>query len=446
MTKVTLFLGSMAWLSGICGQPSDPHSYPEVGQPMPDLTIRNIQYFPKKEASLREFRGKWLLLDFWDVHCGACVASFPVTNDIQTKLGDKVQVMLVGVQDEENKIQPLYAKFREKHHLVMPCAFDSMLTNRLDIGAVPHLVLIDDKGVVQCITSIMNAADIQGFLDGKPPVLPRSYRRAHDDNPEMADGPAKYDFQKPFLVYGNGGRDTDYLFRSVLSAWSREKNEQFISNGGISDGPDKGVFQVLGAPLEWLFNYAYLGTYEVENSDTARYGKYCDKPILKIQDPSRFKFSFKTSSNLFSYSLTVPPSSATKELMEKAMQRDLETYFGYSAALEDQKCTYWKLVAKKDAKEGIHSKGGPGRMEGSAAAGYNVQNYPFVELIKWLRLYNNGKIFLDETGIAPKERVDLNLDCIPSDLEEVAKSLQAYGLDLVKTEKFMKVVVIRDKN
>jgi hypothetical protein len=54
--------------------------YPEVGKPCPDFTLHNIEYYSKKEASVKDFRGKWLILDFWNKGCGACIASFPKIN------------------------------------------------------------------------------------------------------------------------------------------------------------------------------------------------------------------------------------------------------------------------------------------------------------------------------------------------------------------------------
>jgi hypothetical protein len=52
------------------------------------------------------------------------------------------------------------------------------------------------------------------------------------------------------------------------------------------------------------------------------------------------------------------------------------------------------------------------------------------------------RTFLDETGI--QGNIDLEMDCIWTDLNDVKKELRKNGLDLVKGEKKLKVLVIRD--
>ena len=52
--------------------------------------------------------------------------------------------------------------------------------------------------------------------------------------------------------------------------------------------------------------------------------------------------------------------------------------------------------------------------------------------------------FIDETGIT--ENFDLKLDAVLTDIADIQRGLQKYGLDLEKSEKEMKVIVIRNKS
>jgi len=441
MKKLVLFLGFLVLIECLFGQTPDILSYPEVGKPMPDITIRNISYYPKKEASLKDFKGKWLLLDFWNIHCGACVASFPHVNVIQQKLADKIQIMLIGIQDEGGQIAPFYKKIKERQHLIMPCAFDSVLANRLDIYVAPHSILIDDKGIVQCITSSFSVLDIQGFLDGKAPILPKSYRRMHEDI-YVKDEHYDFDSEQPFLVKGNGGEDTGFLFRSILSLWDHNLHRQYISEMG--QDIRSGRFQVLGVPLEWLFNYAYFGRSDWGFIDTAFYGKYYVHPILEISDSSKFKYSFKYSRNIYSYSLIMPPEKCTIQSIKKALQRDLETYFGFQSRIEIRNCPCWKLVANKGAKEKLMTKGGAAYYKQLVFhASFVARNYPFKKLVDWIKSNQQDEIILDETDILGN--VDISMDCIPTDMEDLKKSLHVNGLDLILSERPMYALVIRDE-
>src|ERR1700737_2636278 len=68
----------------------------EVGKPCPNFVLHNIEYFPKTQASLKDFKGKWLVLDFWNRYCASCVNSFPKTNDMQKEFYNNVQFIYVG--------------------------------------------------------------------------------------------------------------------------------------------------------------------------------------------------------------------------------------------------------------------------------------------------------------------------------------------------------------
>ena len=136
------------------GQPIwiDSLAYPEVGKPMPNELIHNIHYFKKKQASIEDFKGKWLILDFWNTGCTACVASFPHVNEEMKEFKDKISFMLIGRQDIENKIPAMYERFRQKERLEMPCAYDSIICKRFNIWAGPTIIIIDPKGIVRGYT------------------------------------------------------------------------------------------------------------------------------------------------------------------------------------------------------------------------------------------------------------------------------------------------------
>src|ERR1700741_2826269 len=73
----------------------------EVGKPFPVTSFKKINYYPQSQLNLQNLRGKWVILDFWNIHCVTCIESFPKMNDLRENLKDSVEVILVGLQDKE---------------------------------------------------------------------------------------------------------------------------------------------------------------------------------------------------------------------------------------------------------------------------------------------------------------------------------------------------------
>jgi thiol-disulfide isomerase/thioredoxin len=407
--------------------------YPEAGKPCPDFVLHNIHYYSPKEATLKDFSGKWLVLDFWNKHCGACIGSFPKVSKLQQQFGDKVQFMLVGIEDKEQQIEPMYAKFREKEGLVMPCAFDSSLAKRWDIYTAPYIIVINPEGVVQAITYSLSASDVEGFLEGHPPRLPKAFR-VHEDE---IDTRIPYDPARPLLIQGNGGADSAFLFRSLLSGFDAFEQHNSIPDK-ITATVLQGRFQVLGVPLFMLYNYAYYGKPRPDSG--VRF-----QPVLDIKDSTVFQYSSKYSKELFCYSLTVPKAQANQSRLQSIMQRDLEVYFGYTAKIEEWEVPCWKLVATSDAAKHLQTKGGPEIFrEIIPKADFDAHNWPFKNFLQLLKYYNGGDDeIIDETGITGN--IDIEMHSILTDAGEVNKGLARYGLSLVRGKRPERVLVISDK-
>src|SRR6266487_544306 len=113
---VQSFAGAQPKASG------DDFNYPEIGKPCPDFTLNGILNYPKSKASLQDFKGKWLILDFWSRGCSACIASFPKLNELTKEFKDKAQIVLVGIDENDKLIRKMYEKFRQKYDLSLTTA------------------------------------------------------------------------------------------------------------------------------------------------------------------------------------------------------------------------------------------------------------------------------------------------------------------------------------
>jgi thiol-disulfide isomerase/thioredoxin len=441
--KNLILIGCMiSFITMLRAQNENQNIYPKIGKMCPDFTLHNIGYFSQKEATSNNFRGKWLVLDFWNKFCGSCVESFPKVSQRQKIFGEKVQFMMVAIQDPEGQIEPMYARFREKENLIMPCAFDSLLANQWGIGACPHIIIIDDKGIVQGITASLDSEQIQGFLNGEHPDLFHVF-----DPGDTVDHRISFDNGKPFLLNNNGGIDSEFLFRSILSRVNLSKQQSFAPEK-IDESVNTGRFQVVGVPLLYLYNYAYFGSlFPGGYVGDSTHGKYANEPILEMKDTSLFKYSYNHNRGLFAYSLIMPADKVTRAGFQKTMQNDLLNYFGYEVRVEYRKFPIWRLVATDEAKAKLKTKGGS-EIYKATKTGFTAQNWPFATLLSQLYFGFQKDIIYDETGITGNIDITMANDVWPKawvNIQDAKKALHACGLELMPDQKEMKVLVIKDK-
>lgn len=136
-----------------------------------------------------DLKGKVVLLDFWAVWCGPCIATFPHLREWQEEYGDKGLVIIgltsyykykwddtakkaVGTRNEEvshEDEQAMLVKFAEMHSLKHRFAIQDgrAMSEYYAVSGIPHVVVIDQQGKVQMVrvgSGEKNANDIGGLL------------------------------------------------------------------------------------------------------------------------------------------------------------------------------------------------------------------------------------------------------------------------------------------
>src|SRR5262249_16210105 len=117
-----------------------------------------------------DLKGKVVLLDFWAVWCGPCIATFPHLREWNEKYGDK-GLVIIGLTsyykwrwEEEGKKashsadevkhsdEPaMLVKFAESHNLKhrFAIAADDSLSEYYGVSGIPHVVVIDQQGKIR---------------------------------------------------------------------------------------------------------------------------------------------------------------------------------------------------------------------------------------------------------------------------------------------------------
>jgi thiol-disulfide isomerase/thioredoxin len=142
-----------------------------------------------KALTGKDLKGKVVLIDFWAIWCGPCIATFPHLRDWQEKYSDK-GLVIIGltrkynytwnadtgraskVKDENTTEQEheMLAHFAKHHQLkhVFGIQMDRAISDYYGVTGIPQVVVIDRKGKVRLIrvgSGDQNAHDVEAMLE-----------------------------------------------------------------------------------------------------------------------------------------------------------------------------------------------------------------------------------------------------------------------------------------
>jgi thiol-disulfide isomerase/thioredoxin len=140
-----------------------------TGDTLPHIALQKMLNHGKGKGNTSDFRGKGVILDFWDIHCPACIAAMPKLDSLQKLFSGQLQVVIVTNNSVKDVTQflsrlPKFAKLKFPYVLE-----DTLLSAFFPHTIIPHEVWISSSGKVKAITSHeeVTARNISAFLEGK---------------------------------------------------------------------------------------------------------------------------------------------------------------------------------------------------------------------------------------------------------------------------------------
>lgn len=117
----------------------------EIGDRAPDFTLPTID---GQETSLSQYRGKIVMLNFWQSSCPACVQETPYIQAVFDGWpGDKLKILAVSVEERPVFVQT----FLDTRGLTFPVLLDSdsAISNTYQVSSFPTTFFINADGIIK---------------------------------------------------------------------------------------------------------------------------------------------------------------------------------------------------------------------------------------------------------------------------------------------------------
>lgn len=122
----------------------------------PDFTLPDVS---GKQVSLSQFRGKWVVIDFWGSWCPWCIKGFPALKEAYKKYAGKLEVVGVDCNDPMDA----WKKALTKYELPWVNVYNAeqngpQLLESYGVEGFPTKVIVNPEGKIVNITSGENPA------------------------------------------------------------------------------------------------------------------------------------------------------------------------------------------------------------------------------------------------------------------------------------------------
>ena len=127
-----------------CASGSGP-TEARVGQQAPDFQLQNLD---GQSISLKEFKDKPVLINFWATWCGPCVYEMPFLQEIHNEWSGKGLVLLAINKGES---PATVSSFLQDQNLSIPVLLDTEQTvsQRYNVFGIPTTFFVDKDGIIQ---------------------------------------------------------------------------------------------------------------------------------------------------------------------------------------------------------------------------------------------------------------------------------------------------------
>lgn len=122
----------------------------------PDFTFENME---GKPVSLKDFRGKWVIIDFWGSWCPWCIKGFPKLKEAYAKYKPQLEIIGVACNDPKDKWEAAVKKYELPWiNLYNPEQGGGRLLEDYAVEGFPTKAIVNPEGKIVNITTGENPA------------------------------------------------------------------------------------------------------------------------------------------------------------------------------------------------------------------------------------------------------------------------------------------------
>jgi peroxiredoxin len=134
---------------------------PLIGKHAPDFILNSLD---GGTIRLSDYRGRWVMLDFWIWTCSACRKKLPMVQEIYTRIPKEELAILAIHHKGRESIIRTYVKGEQ---LTIPVLLDleAVACDLYNVHALPTFFIIDDDGIIQLIDpEFSSAEELEGII------------------------------------------------------------------------------------------------------------------------------------------------------------------------------------------------------------------------------------------------------------------------------------------
>jgi thiol-disulfide isomerase/thioredoxin len=456
----------------------------KAGDKMPDIPLGTVINNYTGKTRLSEFKGRLVILDFWNTYCTTCIATWPEMEALQRKFGTQIQIFLVNTIETKEQINKrliiLNKNKKGEKEIKIPTNLPVITGPREDllkifpIRTVPHHVWIDGAGTLRVIGPFQNtnAEKIEKLLAGKRIDFLNGNNNTPNYQPKIpyyklinwSIQPQEY--ISFFSLYNNNIAGTNvgiacnvtdtihqtvrntYINFPMYSLYYEYFNIRIghqINPNWFLFGPSTNEFSTGGRPEDFsLFLFSDTSIFSLKNNDGALTDKNYSKDKVCYEQITSIDMA----------------EDERKELMLYDLNNYYGKLYGVTASLEKHRVPCFILVrTSKEDKLSTNKPSSEKRFpeNGKIMVQRSVSSLSFLirntivhsSISNLFKQTKNGfpLYFINETGYPAKQRVEMILpDAVElKSMKDLRKALKRYDLDIIQGERELNFVVFQEK-
>ena len=117
-----------------------------IGKIVPDFTSNKT--LDDTDFTFSSLKGKYVLIDFWGIWCGPCVAEMPKVKEYSKKYADKLTILGINSGDSKEKIKDFISKNGYDWKQVLSGKDSDNLVLKFNVSGFPTKFIVDPEGKI----------------------------------------------------------------------------------------------------------------------------------------------------------------------------------------------------------------------------------------------------------------------------------------------------------